>query len=68
VDRLCELARGEDRSVLGPTDSGRPVGYWAIIRDPDGHNLEVSFGQEVGLAVGEARRTTARPDDGLRTR
>jgi hypothetical protein len=27
------------------------VGYWAYVVDPDGHNLEVSFGQDVGLAV-----------------
>ncbi len=55
VDRLSELARREQRLSLGPTDSGPPVGYWAIIRDPDGHNLEVSYGQEVGLAVQDAR-------------
>ena len=29
----------------------RSAGYYAIIADPDGHNLEVSHGQEVGLAV-----------------
>jgi hypothetical protein len=37
--------------VSGPYDSGPPVGYWAIIPDPDGHNLELSYGQEVGLTV-----------------
>jgi catechol 2,3-dioxygenase-like lactoylglutathione lyase family enzyme len=51
VDRLCALARGEGRLVMGPTDSGWPVGYWALISDPDGHTLEVSHGQEIGLAV-----------------
>ena len=51
IDRLCELARREDRLIEGPTDSGPPVGYWAFLRDPDGHTLEVSFGQEVGLLV-----------------
>ncbi|MBI2704355.1 MAG: VOC family protein [Actinobacteria bacterium] len=51
VDRLAAKATGEGRSVLGPLDSGYPVGYWAFIPDPDGHNLEVSYGQEVGLAV-----------------
>jgi catechol 2,3-dioxygenase-like lactoylglutathione lyase family enzyme len=54
VDRKCELARAEGRSVFGPQDYGPPVGYWAYIVDPDGHNLEVSFGQEVGLAVADA--------------
>ena len=31
--------------------AGPPVGYWAFLRDPDGHTLEVSFGQQVGLTV-----------------
>ena len=51
VDRLCALAQAEGRTVSGPYDSGPPVGYWAIIADPDGHNLELSYGQEVGLTV-----------------
>ena len=51
VDRVCELARAEQRAVHGPEDSGPPVGYWAYVVDPDGHNLEVSFGQDVGLTV-----------------
>jgi hypothetical protein len=41
--------------VFGPIDSGPPVGYWGYIVDPDGHNLELSFGQEVGLTVDQAR-------------
>lgn len=51
VDRLCALARAEGRGCTGPFDWGYPVGYWAFIVDPDGHNLELSHGQEVGLAV-----------------
>jgi catechol 2,3-dioxygenase-like lactoylglutathione lyase family enzyme len=51
VDRQCEVARAEGRTVLGPIDSGPPVGYWAMIPDPDGHNLELSHGQEVALTV-----------------
>jgi catechol 2,3-dioxygenase-like lactoylglutathione lyase family enzyme len=54
VDILCGRARAEQRTVLGPIDSGPPVGYWAYIVDPDGHNLEISFGQEVGLTVDAA--------------
>jgi len=54
VDRLCALAREEGRLAMGPLDSGYPVGYWAFLRDPDGNNLEISYGQEVGLAVGAA--------------
>ena len=56
VDRLCELATSEDRLIGGPLDYGPPVGYWAFIRDPDGHTLEVSHGQEVGLAVEAGER------------
>ncbi len=56
VDRRCRLARGEGRTVLGPLDSGPPVGYWGFIADPDGNNLELSHGQEVGLTVEEAGR------------
>lgn len=51
VDRRCADARAEGLAVQGPFDSGPPVGYWAIIPDPDGHNLELSYGQEVGLTV-----------------
>jgi catechol 2,3-dioxygenase-like lactoylglutathione lyase family enzyme len=54
VDRRCEQARAEGRAVFGPVDSGPPVGYWGYIVDPDGHNLEISFGQEVGLTVERA--------------
>jgi catechol 2,3-dioxygenase-like lactoylglutathione lyase family enzyme len=54
VDDLCALARAEDRLVEGPSDHDPPVGYFAFIRDPDGHTLEVSHGQEVGMAVEQA--------------
>lgn len=54
VDRLVALARDEGVLVDGPTDSGPPVGYWVFLRDPDGHTLELSFGQEVGLTVEQA--------------
>lgn len=63
VDRLCDVARAEGRLRIGPTDSGPPVGYWAFVADPDGHNLEISHGQDVGLAVVDAR-----VDDRARTR
>ena len=51
VDERCALAKKEGRLKLGPEDDGSPVGYWALIADPDGHTLEVSFGQEIGIAV-----------------
>ena len=54
VDQLCALAHKEGRLLNGPRDAGPPIGYVAFIRDPDGHTLEVSFGQDVGLAIQQA--------------
>lgn len=51
VDRLCEIAKQEGVLIQGPEDYGYPVGYWAFLRDPDEHTLEISYGQEVGLTV-----------------
>ena len=51
VDRLCQLAREDQCLARAAEDSGPPVGYWALLRDPDGHTLEVAFGQEVRHAV-----------------
>ena len=51
VDARTRMARDAGHAVLGPFDDGPPVGYWAIITDPDGHNLELSFGQEVAVTV-----------------
>lgn len=51
VDRLVARARADGLTTAGPHDDGPPVGYWAIISDPDGHHLEVAHGQEVGLTV-----------------
>jgi catechol 2,3-dioxygenase-like lactoylglutathione lyase family enzyme len=65
VDRLCEQARSEGRLKLGPVDSGHPVGYWAFIEDPDGHNLEISYGQEVGFTVSGPGGSMAGPRSDL---
>jgi catechol 2,3-dioxygenase-like lactoylglutathione lyase family enzyme len=51
VDARVEAARAAGHEVLGPFDDGPPVGYWTIIGDPDGHNLELSYGQEVAFTV-----------------
>jgi catechol 2,3-dioxygenase-like lactoylglutathione lyase family enzyme len=61
VDRLCDLAKREGRLVTAPHDAGYPVGYWGMMSDPDGHNLEVAFGQEVGLTVERSSGTSSRP-------
>jgi lactoylglutathione lyase len=55
VDRLAEQASGEGILRAGPTDSGPPVGYWALIADPDGNTLEVAYGQEVAFTVEQAQ-------------
>lgn len=54
MNDLCDRARTEGILIQGPTDSDYPVGYWAFLRDPDGHTLDLSYGQEIGLSVEEA--------------
>ena len=51
VDRLSARAKAEGILAAEPVESGYPVGYWAFIRDPDGHTLELSYGQEIGLTI-----------------
>ena len=51
VDARLEAARTAGFAVSGPMDHGPPVGYWGIVTDPDGHNLELSYGQEVNEAA-----------------
>jgi catechol 2,3-dioxygenase-like lactoylglutathione lyase family enzyme len=51
VDIICQKAREENLLIQEPQDYGYPVGYWAFVRDPDGHTLEFSYGQEVALTV-----------------
>ena len=53
VDQLCEMAAQEGCLAQAPQDFGYPVGYWAFLRDPDGHTLELSYGQEVGFTVAQ---------------
>lgn len=51
MDQLCQKADSEGVLLDSPKDSGYPIGYWAFLRDPDGHTLELSYGQEIGLTV-----------------
>ena len=51
VHELAERAREEGILQSGPNESGPPVGTWCFIRDPDGHMVEFSFGQEVEQSV-----------------
>ena len=45
VDRIAERARESEILISGPKDSGGSVGYWTMIRDPDGHTVEFTNGQ-----------------------
>jgi catechol 2,3-dioxygenase-like lactoylglutathione lyase family enzyme len=51
IHALCDRAKQEGFLLQEPKDSGYPIGYWAFLRDPDGHTLELSYGQEIGLTV-----------------
>lgn len=54
VDRLCRIARHNECLVREAEQMDPPVGYWALLRDPDGHTLEISYGQELGRIVENA--------------
>jgi catechol 2,3-dioxygenase-like lactoylglutathione lyase family enzyme len=51
IEQLCALAKSAGCLREEPRDTGGPAGYLAVLDDPDGHTLELSYGQEVGLAV-----------------
>lgn len=54
VDQRLADAAAAGFEVIGPFNDGPPTGYWGIIVGPDGHNLELAHGQQVGLAVRNA--------------
>lgn len=56
IDQLCAEAQAEGWLRRGAIDNGPPIGYTAFLADPDGNSLELSHGQEVGLAVAQAKR------------
>ena len=45
VDRIAEIARQQNILVEPPVDVGGVVGYFTMVRDPDGHVVEFTFGQ-----------------------
>ena len=53
MDELCAVAKSEGCLREEPRETGGPAGYLAMLSDPDGHTLELSYGQEVGLTVDE---------------
>jgi len=48
VDRLALQARNDGILIEGPRDAGSIVGYYCIVRDPDGNLVEFSHGQALG--------------------
>ena len=47
VDQIAQGARQLGILAVPPTDAGDPVGYFTIIRDPDGHLVEFTYGQPI---------------------
>lgn len=45
VDRIAAVAREQNILVEEPTDIGGVVGYFIMVRDPDGHLVEFTYGQ-----------------------
>jgi lactoylglutathione lyase len=45
VDSIAEEAERQGILVYPPQDSGGVVGHWTLIKDPDGHSVEFTFGQ-----------------------
>jgi len=62
VDARCAAARAAGVAVQGPHDHGPPVGYWAILPDPDGHHLELAYGQRVDSTVAASQPERAGED------
>jgi lactoylglutathione lyase len=56
INRLYAEACREGRPTRPPIDAGHEIGFVTRIADPDGNSLELSFGQEVGLAVAAAAK------------
>ena len=45
VDEIARQAEAEGILVQPPFDLGGSVGYFTIIQDPDGHQVEFTYGQ-----------------------
>ena len=46
VDRVAAMAKEEGILMEGPAQEGWPGSYVAVLSDPDGHNVEISYNQE----------------------
>lgn len=47
VDQIAEQGRQLGILAVPPTDAGGTVGYFTILRDPDGHLVEFTYGQPI---------------------
>lgn len=47
VDEVAARAQAEGVLVQGPADAGPIVGYFCMLRDPDGNLVEFSHGQPI---------------------
>jgi catechol 2,3-dioxygenase-like lactoylglutathione lyase family enzyme len=45
IQQLCDMARSEGVLRKPPVDRGGSIGFVGFISDPDGNDLELSFGQ-----------------------
>ncbi len=48
VDEIADRARREGHLIWEPVEEPYPVGYYCGVRDPDGNQVEFSFGQPLG--------------------
>jgi len=55
LERQCAVAAAEGCLREPLRETGSPAGCLAMLSDPDGHTLELSHGQEIGLAVGSRK-------------
>jgi catechol 2,3-dioxygenase-like lactoylglutathione lyase family enzyme len=47
VDAAAAAARADGVLAIEPTDAGPIVGYFCIVEDPDGNQVEFSYGQPI---------------------
>jgi catechol 2,3-dioxygenase-like lactoylglutathione lyase family enzyme len=55
LERQCAVAAAEGCLREPLRETGSPAGCLAMLSDPDGHTLELSHGQEIGIAVGSRK-------------
>jgi catechol 2,3-dioxygenase-like lactoylglutathione lyase family enzyme len=51
VDRIAAEAEALGCAVVGPVYAGPIVGYFCMLKDPDGNWVEFSYGQSLGQEI-----------------